>query len=367
MSSLHKNLGSSKYIYLPKLLILFIVFTSIYGLIILFSAASGEFYPLVYRQLLALMVFLPIALIIAFVDIRLIYNFSYHLYLLSLVMLVIVHFFGRSAMGATRWLDLGIVAIQPSELFKISLILMLAKYFHDNAETRSDWHLLIPLSAAIFPIILVIKQPDLGTGIMALLVTVGIFFIIGVKIRYFVLVMLGGLASLPLIYSFLHDYQKKRILTFLNPERDPLGSGYNIVQSKIAIGSGGFWGKGLFSGTQSHLKFLPEYHTDFVFSFLMEELGFIGGILLLLLYLGILAQTIKIAINCRSNFASIVALGVAILFFSHVFFNIAMVMGMVPVVGIPLPFISYGRTMLSSMLIGFGLVMNASVNRQRKL
>ncbi|MCP5369885.1 MAG: rod shape-determining protein RodA [Rickettsiaceae bacterium] len=338
-----------------------------YGLIILFSASGNNFYPYVSKQLSAFLIFMPLAVFIALIDIRIILEISYPLYLISLVALIIVEFFGKSAMGATRWLDLGFISIQPSEIIKISLILMLARYFHLLKGNITLMSLLPPLVASLLPIFLIIKQPDLGTAIITLIIVSGIFFAAGVKIIYFIIIGIVTIISMPIIFSLLHEYQKNRILTFLDPERDPLGAGYNIIQSKIAIGSGGFWGKGLSNGTQSHLKFLPEYQTDFIFSFLMEELGFIGGIILLTLYSIILLNFIYIAVNSKSIFASLVSLGIAIFFLSHIFINIAMVMGLVPVVGVPLPFISYGRTMLCSMLIGLGLVMNSYINQHKKL
>lgn len=352
---------------LPKLMIAAIILVCCYGFVLLYSAAGGDLSPWSYKQILVFVGFVPITLLIALSDLRIIYNWSYLIYLISVLIVVVVTFFGKSAMGATRWLDLGVVSIQPSELLKISLVLMLAKYFHTRTQGESDWYLLIPIAACLFPILLVIKQPDLGTGMIALIVVISMFFAAGVEIKYFIVMLIASLISAPVLWSVLHTYQQNRILTFLYPERDPLGTGYNIIQSKIAIGSGGFWGKGLLSGTQSHLNFLPEYQTDFIFSFLMEELGFVGGMGLLMLYAIILISILKISVNCKSKFASLISLGIAVLFFSHVFINIAMVMGLVPVVGVPLPLVSYGRTMMASMLIGLGLVMNASINQQKKL
>lgn len=352
---------------LPILAIILVSLVCAYGLIILFSASGNNFYPYVYKQLAAFLIFMPLAIFIALVDIRIIFGLSYPLYFVSLISLVIVEFFGKSAMGATRWLDLGFISIQPSEIIKISLILMLARYFHSLEGKLTLTSLYAPVMASLLPILLVMKQPDLGTAIITLIIVGGMFFAAGVRMMYFVVTGVLTLISMPVIFASLHEYQKNRILTFLDPERDPLGAGYNIIQSKIAIGSGGFWGKGLSNGTQSHLKFLPEYQTDFIFSFLMEELGFIGGMILLILYSLILLNFVYISVNSKSIFASLVSLGISIFFVSHIFINIAMVMGMVPVVGVPLPFISYGRTMLCSMLIGLGLVMNSYINQQKRL
>lgn len=352
---------------LPKSIIFAVLLTSCYGFILLFSAAQGNIFPWAYKQVLVFILFIPITLLIAMLDLRIIYNFSYLIYFLSLVILIIVEFFGKSAMGATRWLDLGLISIQPSELIKISLVLMLAKYFHVNENAESKFFLIFPLVGSLIPILFIIKQPDLGTAIIAIIIVAGMFFAAGTNIKYFLALGFCGIAVAPILWSSLHNYQKNRILTFLYPEKDPLGTGYNIIQSKIAIGSGGFWGKGLLSGTQSHLKFLPEYQTDFIFSFLMEELGFAGGILLIALYAIILINSLLISVNCKSRFASLLSLGIAILLFSHVFINIGMVMGLLPVVGVPLPLVSYGRTMMASMLIGFGFIMNAAINHQKKL
>jgi rod shape determining protein RodA len=275
---------------------------------------------------------------------------------------------GKSVMGATRWLDLGFFTIQPSELVKVSVVMMLAKFFHEqNSSNASDFTLILPLIASIIPIALVIKQPDLGTGIITLIVVCFMFFAAGVKRIYFIISGVAGLAAMPAIWFMLYDYQRSRILTFIDPEADPLGKGYNIIQSKIAIGSGGLFGKGLLSGTQGPLSFLPEYETDFIFSFLTEELGFIGGIMLLVLYSLIIISSLSVAINCRSKFAKLLTIGIVTLFFCHIFINIAMVMGLLPAVGVPLPLISYGRTMMVSMLLGFGLIMNAAVNRHKNL
>jgi len=311
---------------------------------------------------------MPISILIAIIDLRIIYNFAYTFYITTLLLLLFVELMGKSVMGATRWLDLGFFTIQPSELVKVSVVMMLAKFFHEqNSSNASDFTLILPLIASIIPIALVIKQPDLGTGIITLIVVCFMFFAAGVKRIYFIISGIAGLAAMPAIWFMLYDYQRSRILTFIDPEADPLGKGYNIIQSKIAIGSGGLFGKGLLSGTQGPLSFLPEYETDFIFSFLTEELGFIGGIMLLVLYSLIIISSLSVAINCRSKFAKLLTIGIVTLFFCHIFINIAMVMGLLPAVGVPLPLISYGRTMMVSMLLGFGLIMNAAVNRHKNL
>ena len=364
----YKDTFKAKIKKVPLSIALLVFLICLYGFSLLYSAAGGNVIPWAYKQIITFCIFMPIALLIAIVDIKIIYKLAYIFYAFTLALLVLVHFFGKSAMGATRWLDLGIFSIQPSELVKIALVLLLARYFHDNQnKNSSDFFYIMPAIASIIPIALVIKQPDLGTGMITLMVVILMFVYAGIRLRYLVLGAISGVILAPVIWFMLHDYQRNRILTFINPERDPLGAGYNIIQSKIAIGSGGLFGKGLFSGTQSHLSFLPEYQTDFIFSFLAEELGFIGGIILLILYSMLIFKSSLIAINCKSKFAFLMASGTITLFFCHVFINIAMVMGLLPVVGLPLPLVSYGRTVMVSMLIGFGLIMNAAVNQRTKI
>jgi rod shape determining protein RodA len=353
---------------IPLFIPLFTTLTSVYGFILLYSAAGGHIEPWAYKQILIFLIFMPISILIAIIDLRIIYNFAYTFYITTLLLLLFVELMGKSVMGATRWLDLGFFTIQPSELVKVSVVMMLAKFFHEqNSSNASDFTLILPLIASIIPIALVIKQPDLGTGMITLIVVCFMFFAAGVKRIYFIISAVVGLAAMPAIWFMLYDYQRSRILTFIDPEADPLGKGYNIIQSKIAIGSGGLFGKGLLSGTQGPLSFLPEYETDFIFSFLTEELGFMGGIMLLILYSLIIISSLSVAINCRSKFAKLLTIGIVTLFFCHIFINIAMVMGLLPAVGVPLPLISYGRTMMVSMLLGFGLIMNAAVNRHKNL
>lgn len=341
----------------------------LYGFVILYSAAGGQIQPWAYKQMIIFGIFMPISLIIAIIDIKYIYRLSYVFYTLVLVLLIAVAISGKTAMGATRWINLGIFHIQPSEPAKIAIVLMLARYFHSSEDYKisSISHLIIPIIGVLIPAALIIKQPDLGTGMITIIVVTIIFFSIGLKVRYFIIAGVTALAALPVIWSYLYTYQKNRVLIFLDPERDPLGSGYNIIQSKIAIGSGGFFGKGLLGGTQSHLSFLPEYETDFIFSFLTEELGFVGGVSLLMLYSILIISSLAVSINSRSKFAKIMVVGLVSIFFSHIFINIAMVMGLLPAVGVPLPLISYGGTMMVSMLISFGLIMNAGVHQHSSL
>jgi rod shape determining protein RodA len=342
----------------------------VYGFILLYSAADGNIHPWAYKQIMIFCLFIPIVIFISLLDLKIIFSFSYIFYLFVLILLILVETMGKTAMGATRWIEIAGIRLQPSELSKIAIVLMLAKYFHNNSKrTDSGFfrNILVPLMAVIVPVALIIKQPDLGTGIITFLVAIIMFFVVGTRLIYFFVAGIMGILSLPIAWYFMYTYQKNRVLIFLNPEKEPLGAGYNIIQSKIAIGSGGVTGKGLFSGTQSHLSFLPEYQTDFIFAFLTEELGFVGGISLLLLYILLILSSLSVAINCKSVFAKLMVVGVCSIFFCHIFINIAMVMGMMPAVGVPLPLISYGGTMMASMLIGFGLIMNASVNQHSNL
>lgn len=367
MQSIHKRF-LQKFRTIPFIIPFIVFLLAIYGVILLYSAAGGQLEPWAKKQLTAFSFFFLLAFFIALIDLRIIYHSSYLIYFLTILMLFLVYLKGKSAMGATRWLNLGIMTIQPAEIMKIALILMLARFFHEHKKhDRANIYLIIPLIATLLPVALILKQPDLGTSIITSLVAIFLFFAAGVKIRYFFISGVISLCLLPIFWYMLHNYQKTRILTFLNPERDPLGAGYNIIQSKIAIGSGGLFGKGLFSGTQGHLSFLPEYQTDFIFAFLTEELGFIGGVILLITYSSLIIYCLFSALACRSYYNYLVIIGIISLFFAHIFINIAMVMGLLPVVGVPLPLLSYGRTMIGAMLIGFGLIMNMSVNKYENI
>ncbi len=350
---------------IPFFIPLFTFIIFLYGIVILYSASGGVLKPYVYKQTIIFFVFISIAFLIAIINLELIFRFSYFIYWIAVILLLFVEFFGKSYMGAIRWIDLGIIRIQPSEITKIAIVLMLARYFSSNAHDRSSYFLtfvLIPFIAVLIPALLIIKQPDLGTGIVILLIAFFMFFAFGIRITYFY--SFGFLVALlgPIIWHMMHGYQKRRVLVFFNPEIDALGAGYNIIQSKIAIGSGGLFGKGFMSGTQSHFHFLPEYKTDFIFAFLAEELGFIGGFTLIVLYTILIICLLLLLLTCRSMFAKLIIIGVTSIFFCHIFINIAMVMGLVPVVGMPLPLVSYGGSMLSSMLVGIGLIMNSVVN-----
>lgn len=349
---------------LPLRIIALITILSLFGVIILYSAASANLHPWAYKQLIYLITFLPLAIVIALIDLNWIFRFAYFPYFVVLALLILVELFGITAMGGKRWIEIASLRLQPAEPAKIAIVLFLSRYFNQLTlqDLNKDYNLIVPLIAILLPIALIVKQPDLGTGMLTLMVSATLFFAAGIAVWKFVVVGLGLGAMLPLLWTFLHDYQKKRVMVFLNPELDPLDAGYNIIQSKIAIGSGGFWGKGFGFGTQSQLEFLPEHQTDFIFATLAEELGFAGGIILLILYGLLLISSLSVAINARSVFGKLLASGITAIFFFHAFINMAMVMGWLPVVGIPLPFISYGGTMMASMICGFGLVMNVHIN-----
>ena len=335
------------------------------GVTMLYSAGNGSFDPWASRHVARFVAGLGALIVVALVDIRIWLRHAYVFYLLTLALLGVVEVAGSAGMGARRWIDLGFLTIQPSELMKITIVLALARYFHGCSveDVRRLRHLIVPLFIVAAPTALVLRQPDLGTALMLVFVGAGLMFVAGVRIWKFVVVGMAAIASVPVAWQFLRDYQKQRVLTFFDPESDPLGAGYHIIQSKIALGSGGLFGKGLLQGTQSHLSFLPEMQTDFIFTMLAEEFGLAGGLGLLFLYTVILIYGIAISVRCRSQFGRLVGIGATLTFFLYVFINIAMVMGLIPVVGVPLPLISYGGTAMLTVLVGFGLLMNVYVHR----
>lgn len=338
---------------------------SMIGFAMLYSAANGAFSPWASRQMVRFGVGIVIMLVIAVIDIKFWLKVSYGLYALSFALLATVEVMGSVGMGAQRWLDLTVIQLQPSETMKIVLVMALARYFHgleadDAGRLR---YLILPLILIAAPMALVLRQPDLGTAGVLGLIGVIMLWLAGARVWQFMVVGGAAIAAVPIGWQFLHGYQKQRLLTFLNPENDPLGAGYHIMQSKIALGSGGMFGKGFLSGTQSHLNFLPEKQTDFIFTMLAEEFGLVGGTGLIALYGLLIGYCIFIAFHCRSQFARLLAMGLVANFFLYVFINIAMVMGLVPVVGVPLPLVSNGGTALLTVLIGFGLVMSCWIHR----
>ena len=358
-SSAFAKLQSINYPLLGLIITLFFV-----GLAALYSISNGDFnsWPLKHSQrfILGLIIFF----LVIFFDLRLIFGYAYVIFILSIISLVIIPFFGIESNGATRWINIAGISLQPSEFVKYTLILALAKYFHSiNNDSSFIKTLIIPLIITIVPVLLVITQPDLGTALIILIGGISLFWISGLNYKYFIVGVFSILCSLPVLWQYLKDYQKDRVLTFFNPERDPLGNGYHIMQSKIALGSGGIFGKGYMEGTQSHLNFLPEMQTDFIFTMLGEEFGFIGTLLLLLIYAALIMISIRLALKSRSLFSKYLSLGVCNVFFIYVFVNIGMVTGLLPVVGVPLPFISYGGSSMLAVMFGFGLLMNCYINR----
>lgn len=342
------------------------------GFAVLYSAAQGSADPWMDRQMARFAAGLILMLAVAMVDLRQLMKIAYPLYAISLVLLIYVDVAGHTGMGATRWIDLKFIQLQPSEVMKIALVLSLARYFHGKTyeDIGRPHYLIIPIVMALIPTGLVLKQPDLGTAGMLMMVAGAIFFAAGVRWWKFVLVIAIAVAGGYYAWhspNVLHDYQRNRILTFLDPDQDALGTGYHITQSKIALGSGGLFGKGFMQGSQSHLDFLPEHQTDFIFTTFAEEFGMVGGLVLLGLYSLLVLYGMIISLRSRSHFGRIVAFGLAANLFFYFFINTAMVMGLIPVVGVPLPLISYGGTAMITVMIGFGLIMSVYIHRDMRL
>ena len=345
-------------------LILTVFLLGLVGVGTLYSAAGGSFDPWAWRHGVRLIIGIFLMLAVAALDVRVLYNGAYFIFGGLLLLLLSVQLFGDVTMGAKRWLDLGIVTVQPSEFIRLGMILALARFYqsiHQDVVSHFQ-NLFVPALIILVPVMLIINQPDLGTTIMLAVSGIGVLFLAGLNWRYFAVGAVAIVATVPLVWQRLFDYQKERVLVFLNPERDPLGAGYHIIQSKIGIGSGGMFGKGFSEGTQSRLNFLPEKHTDFVFTIYAEEMGFVGSVLLLVLFVLLLVQLAFIANQMRSQFARLVVAGIGFSLFVYIFINLAMVMGLAPVVGVPLPFISYGGTSMLTVLISIGVVL--SLERQ---
>lgn len=335
------------------------------GAAMLYSAGGGSVQPWAVRHCARFAMGLALLIAASLTDVRLWLRYAYAFYALALVLLAAVEVAGSVGMGAQRWIDLGIIKLQPSELMKVALVLALARYFQGvgTEDIGRPLKLIVPLAMVGVPAALVLKQPDLGTAMMLLASSGVVFFAAGVRLWMFALVAGAGLAAAPIAWQFLHDYQRQRVLTFIDPSTDPLGSGYHILQSKIALGSGGVFGKGFLQGSQSHLNFLPEKQTDFIFTMFAEEMGLVGAVALVILYALILAYCFTVALSARHQFGRLLVVGITMTFFLYVFINMAMVMGLIPVVGVPLPLISYGGTAAVTIMIGFGLIMSVQVHR----
>ncbi|MBT9244587.1 rod shape-determining protein RodA [Gemmobacter fulvus] len=366
--------GLRKVLHLNWPLILLITAVAAVGWLMLYSVAGGRMEVWAEPQMKRFGVGFVLMLIVAFTPIWLWRNLSALAYLTSIILLLVVEFFGTVGMGAQRWIELGPVVIQPSEMMKFTLVMVLAAYYDwlDPKKTSRPMWVLLPVVLIVLPTILVLMQPNLGTSLMLLMAGAAVMFCAGVSWWYFIgVAMLAGGAVAGVFLSrgtpwqFLHDYQYRRIDTFLDPTADPLGAGYNIIQAKIALGSGGWAGKGFMQGTQSRLNFLPEKHTDFIFTTLAEEFGFVGAFSLLSLYGLIIAFCVISALQNRDRFSQLLILGVAANLFFYIAVNLSMVMGMAPVVGVPLPLLSYGGSAMLVLLVGFGLVQSAHVHRPR--
>lgn len=355
---------------LPYILIILILAITGVGIAALYSAAGGSFDPWAKAQLIRFIPLFVLMIVIALVPLKWWYWAAYPLWGVGLIMLIIVEAMGYVGMGAQRWINLGFMNLQPSELMKIAVIIALARYYHDIdlSAARRYKTLFWPIVLIGVPMGLVLLQPDLGTTLMIGMAGTAVLFLAGVKMRLFIIGIIGTAAFIPLAYHYvLKDYQRRRVDTFLDPSSDPLGAGYHITQSKIAIGSGGMSGKGYLEGTQSRLNFLPEKQTDFIFTLWAEEWGMVGGLGILALYCATFVFGFIIALQARHIFAKLMVMGLTINLSVYVMVNTGMVMGLLPVVGAPLPLISYGGSAMLAALICYGLIINAKIHRHQPL
>ena len=372
---LTERLNTRNYTFFEKLksvdyfLILIVMLIGAVSVFAIYSTESGEFSFYTKNHLLRLIVFFGMFLMLSFIRITFWYKNAYIFYVFCISLLLITLFFGLIASGSRRWLDLYFLNLQPSEIMKIAIIVCFARYYHriQTAEIQNYKFILVPLILLLIPCYLVIQQPDLGTSILIAGTGIIIIWLAGLNVKYFVYSGLLLIVSLPFAVSLLKPYQKSRILTFFNPDRDPLGAGYQIIQSKIAIGSGGFFGKGFLKGTQSYLEFLPEKHTDFIFTLFSEEFGFLGSIILLLLYILLIYRIISIGFYAKSFFSKLFCFGFDSAIFLYIFVNISMVLGLLPIVGAPLPIMSYGGSSMLSIMLGLSIVMSCKIYSQDQI
>ena len=366
---LSTSLNSTSYSFIDKLkavdyfLIIIVAIIGSMSVFSIYSTESGNFSFYTKNHLTRFLVFFFMFLVLSFVRVSFWYRQAYIFYIIGILLLLLVIFFGISASGSKRWINFFIMNLQPSELMKIAIIVCFARYYHriQSSDIQSYKYLLQPIILLLIPCYLVITQPDLGTAILIAGSGLAIIWLAGLNLKYFIYSGLILLVSLPFVISILKPYQKSRILTFFNPDRDPLGAGYQIIQSKIAIGSGGLLGKGFLQGTQSYLEFLPEKHTDFIFTLFSEEFGFVGSMLLILLYALLIYRIIRIGFSSRSFFAKLYCFGFASGLFLYIFVNIAMVIGLLPIVGAPLPIMSYGGSSMLSIMLGLSIVMSCKI------
>ena len=362
--SIKSSLGiRDKILSLDFVLVISILILGIVSMFAMYSTDGGEFKYHTKSHILRFSIFFLMFLFLSFIQIRFWHSTSYLIYIFCFILLVGVKYFGLTSSGSQRWLNFYFMNLQPSELMKIGLILFLAKYYHrisiENINRLK--FLFLPIVVLIAPVLLVIMQPDLGTALLIAAGGITVAWLAGVRAKFFAYSILIFIALLPIAISFLKPYQKARILTFLNPEKDPLGAGYQIIQSKIAIGSGGIFGKGFLNGSQSYLDYLPEKHTDFIFTLFSEEFGFVGSVFILFLYGLIISRIIKIGNITRSNFGKLYCYSFGTAFFIYVVVNMGMVLGLLPIVGSPLPIMSYGGSSMLAMMFGLGVVMSCKV------
>ena len=350
-------------------LIFLILSLGIISFFAMYSTERGNFNYYTQSHVYRFCIFFMIFLSLSFFKVKLWYKFAYIFYTVIVILLVGVDFYGISISGSKRWINLFFINLQPSELMKVALIIFLARYYNKIPFTQINHikSMIIPTFALFIPVALVVTQPDLGTAMLIAVGGIVVIWLTGFRMKYFLFSSVLFICMAPIIITFLKPYQKSRILTFFNPERDPLGAGYQIIQSKIAVGSGGIFGKGFLKGSQSYLDYLPEKHTDFIFTLFSEEFGFVGSSVLLIVYALVVYRIIKIGTGCRSNFSRLYCFGFAAAFFMYVTVNMSMVLGLLPIVGAPLPIMSYGGSAMLSMMIGLGIVMSCKVYQQDEI
>ena len=340
------------------------------SVVILYSAGHGSWQPFALPQLLKMTLGFVVFFVATFSNIKLWIKSAYIIYAIALIMILLVTFIGHTGMGAQRWLNLGIINIQPSEFIKIALVMALARYFAwmNSVELTHIKNYILPIFMLLVPFGLIVAQPDLGTALSLGLITLGIFYIVGAPKKWFVIAIILGVMAAPAVwYGGMHDYQRNRIITFINPDHDARGVGYQINQAKIAFGSGGFFGQGYMRGSQSQQSFLPEKQTDFIYTMLGEEFGFIGAFILLSIYTWIIMILFWCAKTCRNRFGQLMCFGFMLNFFIYYFINISMVLGLMPTVGVPLPLMSFGGSSLLSLMFGLGLAQNAHIHKDQQL
>ena len=349
------------------ILIICILFLGIISSFSMYSTDGGEFLYHSKSHVVRFIVFFFMMLFLSFLNIKFWHSVGYLFYIIVLGFLLWASFYGITASGSQRWMDLYFIKLQPSELMKIAIIVCFAKFYHRTqlSNVNNFKNILIPLTILMLPILLVVSQPDLGTSILIALSGLVVLWLAGLKVKYFLYSSLALIISMPFVISFLKPYQKFRVLTFFDPDKDPLGAGYQIIQSKIAVGSGGFSGKGFLKGTQSYLEFLPEKHTDFIFTLFAEEHGFLGSLFLLILYAITIFRVLRIGVISRSFFAKLFCYGFASSIFIYITVNMSMVLGLLPIVGSPLPIMSYGGSSMLATMIGFSIVMSAKIHHKQ--